>query len=136
MPSAMRVRARSIAPLRRCGPGTNTMQGQNAISVIASDNSKRPAAPATAPPIVAAQSGWINGLPLKPDSQRRTNAPIAALAAISSRLVASITPKMTPSDAAPTAANSVNRSVEAGGRRPANASADRVAAASSLPSQT
>src|SRR6266550_7090890 len=132
MPRAMRVRARSIAPFRRCGPGTSTIQGQNAISVIATDGCKQPTAPATAPAMAAAQSGWMKGLPPMPDSHLRTSAPIAALVAISSRLVASTTPKMTPSDAAPTAANRVNRSVEAGGWRPANSNADCAAPAPKL----
>jgi hypothetical protein len=39
--SAMRVRARSVAPLRICGPGTSTMQGQKATGVAACDSSKR-----------------------------------------------------------------------------------------------
>jgi EAL domain-containing protein (putative c-di-GMP-specific phosphodiesterase class I) len=85
IPSAMRVRARSMAPLRICGPGTRTMQGQKATSVIASDNWKRLLAAATAPAINAAQSGWISGLVLKPDSPRRRSAPMAALATISSK---------------------------------------------------
>ena len=95
------------------------MQGQKATSVVACDSWKRLAAAATTPAINAAQSGWISGLLLKPDSQRRTSAPMAALAAISSRLVASSVPKMTPSEAAPMAANNVKRGVEAGGSRPA-----------------
>ena len=77
-----------MAPLRMCGPGTSTMQGQKATSAVAFDSWKRLAAAATTPAINAAQSGWISGLLLKPASQRRTSAPMAALAAISSRLVA------------------------------------------------
>jgi hypothetical protein len=57
---------------------------------------------ANTPAIAAAESGWIKGLRLTPDSQRRTRAPIAALNAIRIRLVGSNAPKMTPSDAAPT----------------------------------
>ncbi len=129
IPSAMRVRARSMAPLRICGPGTSTMQGQKATSVAACDSWKRLAAAATTPAINAAQSGWIGGLLLTPDSQRRTSAPMAALAAISSRLFASSVPKMTPSEAAPMAANKVKRGVEAGGSRAADSSADCAASA-------
>src|SRR5207237_2687562 len=103
---------------------------------MATDNWKRLAAAATTPAINAAQSGWISGLLLKPDSQRRTSAPMAALAPISSRFVASSVPKMTPSEAAPIAAKHVKRSVEAGGTRPADSSADCAASADNLPSQT
>jgi hypothetical protein len=112
------------------------MQGQKPTSVIASDIWKRLAAAATIPAINAAQRGWISGLLLKPDSQRLTSAPVAALAAISSRLVASSVPKMTPSEAAPMAANKVKRGVEAGGNRPADPSADCAASADNLPWQT
>ena len=66
-----------MAPLRMCGPGTSTMQGQNATSAVAFDSWKRLAAAATTPAINAAQSGWISGLLLKPASQRRTSAPMA-----------------------------------------------------------
>jgi len=45
------------------------MQGQKATSVAACDSWKRLAAAATTPAINAAQSGWISGLLLKPDSQ-------------------------------------------------------------------
>jgi hypothetical protein len=97
---------------------------------------KRLAAAATIPAISAAQSGWISGLLLKPDSQRLTSALMAALAAISSRLVASSVPKMMPSEAAPMAANKVKRGVEAGGSRPASSSADGAASADNVPWQT
>jgi hypothetical protein len=73
---------------------------------------------------------------LKPASQQRTSAPVATLAAISSRLVASSAPKMTPSEAAPTAANKVKRGVEAGGNRPAESSADCAASIANVPWQT
>src|SRR3981189_1222616 len=63
----MRGRAKCIPPLRICGPGTSTMQGQKPTSVVASDSWKRLAAAATTPAINAAQSGWIRGLLLKPD---------------------------------------------------------------------
>jgi hypothetical protein len=112
------------------------MQGQKATSVAACDSWKRLAAAATTPAISAAQSGWISGLLLKPENQRRTSAPMAALAAISSRLVASSVPKMTPSEAAPMAANKVKRGVEAGGSRPADSSADCAASADNVPWQT
>ncbi len=125
-----------MAPLRICGPGTSTMQGQKATSAVAADSWKRLAAAATIPAINAAQSGWISGLLLKPDSQRRTSAPMVALAAISSRLVASSAPKMTPSEAAPMAAKHVKRGVEAGGSRPACSSADCAASADNVPWQT
>jgi hypothetical protein len=62
------------------------MPGQRATSVVATDNWKRLAAAATIPATKAAQSGWINGSLLKPDSQRRMSAPMAA---ISERLAAS-----------------------------------------------
>src|SRR5581483_7724451 len=117
IPSATRVRARSIAPFRICGPGSSTMQGQKATSATESDRCRRLAAAATIPATNAAQSGWIGGLLLTLDNQRRTDAPPAALAAISSRLVASSVPKMTPGEAAPMAANKVKRDAEAGGSR-------------------
>src|SRR5258708_21146945 len=128
----MRVRAEAMAPLRMCGQGTSTMQGQKATNAVASDRWKRLAAAATIPAINAAQRGWISGLLLTPDNQRRTSAPIAALAAISSRLVASSVPKMTPSEAAPMAVNKVKRGVEAGGRRLACSSADCAASADNV----
>jgi hypothetical protein len=43
---------------------------------------------------------------------------------------------MTPSDRAPTAANSAKRNVEAGGIRPADSSAVRAASARCVPLQT
>src|ERR1700690_2645085 len=132
----MRGRARSMAPLRIWGPGTSTMQGQKPTSAIASDNWKRLAAAATTPAINAAESGWTSGLLLKPDSQRLTSAPMAALAAISSRLVVSSAPKRTPSEAAPIAANKVKCGVEAGGSRPADSSADGAVSADKVPWQT
>jgi hypothetical protein len=73
------------------------MQGQKPTSATAFDSWKRLAAAAITPAINAAQSGWISGFWLKSDSQRRTSAPMAALGAISSRLVTSSVPKMTPS---------------------------------------
>src|SRR6202521_6437438 len=112
------------------------MQGQKPTSAAACDSWKRLAAAATIPAINAAQSGWISGLLLKPASQRRTSAPMAALAAISSKLVASSVPKRAPSEAAPIAANKVKRGVEAGGSRPAVSSADCAASADNVPSQT
>src|SRR5258707_9584864 len=115
----MRVRARSMAPLRMCGPGTSTMQGQKATSAMTSDSWKWLAAAATTPAINAAQSGWISGLLLKPDSQRRTSAPMAALAAINSKLDGSSAPKMMTSEAAPMAANKMKLGGEAGGSRAA-----------------
>jgi hypothetical protein len=88
------------------------------------------------PAMAAAQSGWMKGLPPSLASQRRTSAPMPALNAISSRLAASSAPKKTPSDAAPMAANSAKRGVEAGGRRSAAASAGRVASLGKVPSQS
>jgi hypothetical protein len=111
------------------------MQGQKPTSATASDSWKRLAAAATIPAINAAQSGWISGLLLKPNSQRRTTAPMAALAPISSRVVASSAPKMTPSEAAQMAANKVKRSVETGGRRPADSSEDCAGSADNVPWQ-
>jgi len=112
------------------------MQGQKPTSAIASDSWKRRAAAATTPAISAAKSGWTSGLLMKPDSQCLTSAPMAALAAINSRLVVSSVPKMTPSEAAPMAANKVKRDVEAGGSRPADSSADCAASADNVPRQT
>src|ERR1700693_65988 len=124
-----------MAPLRICGPGISTMQGQKPISAIASDSWKRLEAAATIPAVNAAQSGWISGLLLKPDSQRLTSAPIAAVAAISSKLIAFGAPKMMPSEAAPMAANKVKRSVETGGRRAAESSAECATPAGHGPAQ-
>lgn len=123
-----RLGARSIAPLRICGPGISTMQGLKATGVGATGSWIRLAA--------ATQSGWISGLSLKPDNQRRTSAPMAALAAISNRPAASSAQNITPGDAAPRAANKVKRGVEAGGRRPADSSADCAVATGNVPSQS
>jgi len=60
---------------------------------------------------------------------------MAALAAISRRPTASSVPKITPSEAAPTAANKAKRGAEAGGRLPADSSADFAAAVGNAPSQ-
>lgn len=61
---------------------------------------------------------------------------MAALPAINSRLAASSVPKMTPSEAAPIAANRVKRDVEAGSSRPAASSADCAASTANEPLQT
>ncbi len=132
----MRVRARSIAPLRICGPGTSTMQGQNATSDWALERCSRPAAAPITPAIRAADSGSRKALPPSLPRPRRASAPSPALTAISSRLTTSNTPKITPSAAAPMAAKSAKRRVEADGVRPAASIAARASAAGMAPSTT
>nr|WP_249164199.1 hypothetical protein [Bradyrhizobium jicamae] len=88
------------------------------------------------PAMKAAQSGWTKGFLLKAESPRRTIAPRAALAAISIKLVRSSAPKITPSDAAPMAANDVKRSVDTGGRLPADNRDGRASSARNVPSHS
>src|ERR1700681_1950680 len=106
-----------------------------AAFVPATEISAQRAACASMPATIGNASRRHGILLLKPDSQRRTSAPMAALAAISSRLVSSSVPKMAPSEAAPMAANKVKRGVEAGGNRPADSSADCATSAGNVPWQ-
>src|SRR5712671_4513463 len=74
-PSAMRARARSIAPFRRCGPGTSTMHGQTATRRSTELSWSRAAIAPTAPASNAAQKGCTKGLRLISASHRRRQAP-------------------------------------------------------------
>jgi len=99
-------------------PGTSTMQGQKTASVVASDSWKRLASSSHETRDKRGEKRLDQWIIAEAGQPARTSALMAALAAISSRLVASSVPKMTPSEAAPMAANKVKRGVEAGGSRP------------------
>jgi hypothetical protein len=113
------------------------MQGQNATRAVAIGRCKLMGErAAVTPAIKAATSGWTKVLLLKPDTQRRTSAPRAALVAINMRLVVSSAPKMTPSDTAPMAANDAKYSADVGGKLPANNNAGLASSAHSFPSHS